>query len=362
LKNQGIKNICILLKDLPAGGAEKQAILLAKELTAYHKVTFVLFNNRIDEKLDRLIQQYQINLVILKGNKATKLFQFFKLLRSNKIDIIFSFLLTANVIGSLVGGLAGIKNRIGGIRNALLDPKKEKPEKLIHNFFSSLTIFNNHNGAEYYGSRGFEKNKIRVITNCITLPKDQHTKNIDLNLIKILTVGRFVEQKDHFTAILTIKNLVNLGYKNIQYTIVGYGVLENKIRQYIHQHKLNEVINVSINPANINDYYNQANIYLCTSLFEGISNTILEAMSFHLPIIATNVGDNKYLVENGHNGYLVEKQNIDQTTHSIIKLIDQPKLMTLFGEKSYAKVKAEFSPTRFTDNYLQLIKELDRTK
>jgi glycosyltransferase involved in cell wall biosynthesis len=60
-------------------------------------------------------------------------------------------------------------------------------------------------------------------------------------------------------------------------------------------------IKIFINPANIPDILNECDIYLSTSLFEGLSNSIMEAMVAGLPVIATDVGDNKYLVKDGFN-------------------------------------------------------------
>ena len=171
----------------------------------------------------------------------------------------------------------------------------------------------------------------------------------------IVTVGRFVKQKDYFSAIMAISKLVSLGYQNIHYRIIGFGSLEQEIREKIKEQNVDQYISLVINPSNINQFYESSNIYLCTSLFEGLSNSLLEAMSFGLRIGATDVGDNKHLVEDDYNGYLVKKKAVNEIADSLIKLIRKPELISVFGMNSYKKVKLNYSVEAFKENYLKLL-------
>lgn len=89
---------------------------------------------------------------------------------------------------------------------------------------------------------------------------------------------------------------------------MGYGSLEAQIREWIKQYGIDDITTVYINPNNIAELLDQANIYISTSLFEGTSNSIMEAMNADLPIVATNVGDNGQLVQNRENGFLSNKK------------------------------------------------------
>ena len=92
---------------------------------------------------------------------------------------------------------------------------------------------------------------------------------------------------------------------------IGFGKLEQEIRRWVKEEGITDITNILINPDDISGYLSKADIYLSTSLFEGTSNSIMEGMNADLPIIATNVGDNAYLVEEGKNGHLTEKKDID---------------------------------------------------
>ncbi len=348
----------MIIQALPAGGAEKQAIMLVNQLSEYHNVYLVIYKNEIDKRFELILSRSSINITILKGNPVIKLYNFYRLLQQRKIEILFSYLLTGNFFGSVIGKLAGVKYRIGGIRNAQLNPKKEILERFIHNYINTSTIFNNYSGSENYGKRGFSKDKITVIQNCIDTSEFRVNEKKANQKIKIVTVGRFVKQKDFYTGIDSIKYLIDSGYTEIQYQIIGYGKLENQIRERIDNFGLNGYITMFINPKNLDDFYKSADIYLCTSIFEGLSNTILEAMSFCLPVVATNVGDNMQLVNDGKNGFLVEPKNLNQISNALLRFINNRDLLKSYGLNSYNKVKSEYSINTFTNNYLTFIKRL----
>ena len=75
---------------------------------------------------------------------------------------------------------------------------------------------------------------------------------------------------------------------------------------------------------------------------EGFSNTILEYMSFSLPVIATNVGGNSEVIKNGLNGFLIEKNNIQQLKKKLVLLIQNNKLRRKMGQSGYEIIKEKF--------------------
>ncbi len=347
------KNICILSKDLVAGGAEKQALILANTLSSYHNVSVIVFKDIIHDRNKKFIEENHIPIQVLHGNFIVKSFLVYKILRKKNIDILISYLFKGNLVCGLVGLLAGVQVRIGGIRNAILNPKKERIERILHNRFNSLTIFNNYSGAELYAKRKFKPDKILVVPNCISFPDQIARKNS--SDVKVLTVGRFVPQKDYYTAIKAFSQIIEHGIINVHYTIIGWGVLEYEIRRWIKEMKIEKYVSIIINPLNVLDYYKQADIYLSTSLFEGISNTIMEAMSYSLPCIVTDVGDNSRLIKNNSNGFVHTIKDIDGIANSLTKLMLNKKLREDFGYESYLKIKNEYSINHFTENYLKII-------
>ncbi len=348
------KNICVFIQALPAGGAEKQAIMLTYLLSCQHHIYLVLYKNNIDKRLEILLNKYAINVQILKGNPVVKWIQLYRFFKAKKIDVIISYLLTANLIGSVIGSIARVPFRLGGIRNAMLDKKKEIIERFIHNRLNTLTIFNNYSGASRYATRGFNEDKITVIPNCIEIP-DISTNTKKTGDTSILSVGRFVEQKDFLLAIDVINELIISGIMHFKYQIIGNGKMEYELRSRISKLNLDNYISIIVNPTCLDDYYRNADIYLCSSIFEGTSNTILEAMAYHLPVVATNVGDNNLLIEDGNNGFLSPAKDLKGLSNSLKKLIENKELRCSFGDYGYKKVKKEYSQKSFIEKYTHLL-------
>jgi glycosyltransferase involved in cell wall biosynthesis len=269
-------------------------------------------------------------------------------------------LLTTNFIGGVLGKLAGVRNTVGGIRSSKLEGKKEMLQKFIQNHLITRTIYNNYNGYDLLSRQGFDSKKALVIPNGFEINKEQVTR-LNNDKITIVSVGRFHRAKDYLTAIKSIVKLKET-YRNIIYYIIGYGELENQIRNWINEHQANEFIVVLINPNNINEYYRKSDIYLMTSVFEGLSNTVLEAMSFSLPLVLTDVGDNNRLVVDKQNGYLCNAKDIEKITNSLIILCNSSKKRILFGKKSYEILNENYTEEKFKERYINLIEQLSEMK
>ena len=110
-----------------------------------------------------------------------------------------------------------------------------------------------------------------------------------------------------------------------------------------------------INPGNIPELLKNADIYLSTSLFEGTSNSIMEAMNWSLPIVATDVGDNYCLVSNHENGTLHKIGDIGAMAASLSALLDDVDLRIEYGMESNKRLEKYYSRQIFMANYLKLL-------
>jgi glycosyltransferase involved in cell wall biosynthesis len=355
-----MKKIAILINSLTSGGAEKQASLLAKGLSVKYKVLFIIFDGEnINQRFYAFINNNSnIDIRILNDNKLGILTKVYSIYKTEKPDIAFSYLPLGNFINGIAGKLAGVKYRIGGIRNSFLEKYKFLPQKLIHNYLLQGSISNSLAGKITHVEAGQNKAPVFHIPNCYPLNTSILTRPVSQS-IKIISVGRFVQQKNYELALASVlKCKTYLLEKNIDltitYDIVGYGELEAEVRQMVTSMRLDDIVQIIINPPNINSYYEAADIYLCSSSFEGLSNSIMEAMSFSLPIVATNVGGNPELVDDNINGYITE-ETTDALSQKLIHLVENSEIRHKFGIESYNKIKDYFSVQAFYDRYDALI-------
>lgn len=353
--------VAIICKTFLKGGAEKQALILTKLLVEKGINTILVnwYGEKVDQRNLKFISDNSLRYFPMSGSYFNKLKKFQKIIKEEETSIILSYLTLANFVSGISKILHGNILTIGGIRNEKLPYYKFIFEKLIHNYLNDATVFNNFSAKEKFKKKGFNPEKIHVIQNAIDaagLNLDQKNSNGE---IKIITVGRFVKQKDYITSLRSFSNLVDRNKdKEFKYYIVGYGPLENEVRSMAEQLKIEKRIKIFINPADVTGILRSSDIFLSTSLFEGVSNSIMEALVAGLPIVATNVGDNSYLVKNGQNGYLVPCKDVDTIVDKLEYLSGSQEIRRQFGKNSIKIVEADFSKNKLLDSYLELFAKL----
>lgn len=353
-----MKDIAIFVKNLTSGGAEKQSVLLAKALSGYYQIHYIIFNgNKIHPKyMDLLKEDPRIQIQSFIGGHLSRYNEFVTYLQKNNIRVIFSYLTAANFYACMAGRKVNAKV-FTGLRNAQLPLLKCWADKLLTNSFAEKAISNSYSGKENFIAKGFKSEKIIVIPNCFEHIKD-YTQKKRKDKVHIITVGRFVPQKDYETAIHAIAELKKT-YDNIVFDIVGYGNMETQVRKWIRQYVIDDITTIYINPNNIAELLDQADIYISTSLFEGTSNSIMEAMNADLPIVATNVGDNGKLVQNQKNGFVTNKKDWKDIASKLAILIDNEELSLNMGKQSKLFLSTNYSIEKFRELYLSVLSSIE---
>ena len=347
-----MKNVSILIPTIDSGGAEKQAVLLAILLSKYIDVQLiVLYGKHIEYKQNvDLLTNSTVNIHKLSGNMLSKMISIWRILKKSNTAVLLNYLTMPNFVGSFVGRMCRIRV-YNGIRNSRLPKSKMLIEKLAHNIWATGTIYNCYSGATHFSKLGFRKSKNIVIPNCF--PNIAEPIHREERVVKtIITVGRFDPQKDYETL---IKCIAQLRRKDFRLCIVGYGILEKQIRYWIKEYGIEDKTDIHIKPNNVSELERNADIYISTSLFEGTSNSIMEALNWSLPIVATNVGDNEHLVIDGENGFLHPVGDVEGLATSIKRLLDSSTLRNNMGQKGNQNLRDNYSMKLFEKRYIDLI-------
>jgi len=193
---------------------------------------------------------------------------------------------------------------------------------LIEQLDAIYTI--SEHGKKYLESRYQYLGK-KITINRLGTEAGAHTAHSKRPTFSIVSCSWISEVKRVDRIISVLSRLPN---KNIQWTHLGGGILENemiKAAQRQLEGKIDWNITGVISHEEIMKQYadNDYNLFINLSSSEGIPVSIMEACSYGIPILATNVGGSSEIVDDGYNGFLVEKDFSDENVVSIIERVLQ---------------------------------------
>jgi len=173
--------------------------------------------------------------------------------------------------------------------------------------------------------------------------------------IHCLTVARLVDFKGVDVA---VKAFTLLKDKQIFLHIFGDGPLRSWLERFIEENDLsNKVFLHGVKPNElVLEYMRACDAFIMPSRREGLSSAILEALSCGMPIIASNVGGNKYVVVKGFNGFLYSRENHEELAKAIMLLAQNEELRKLMGERSLKIWRELFSPQTVIKQFIRVVK------
>lgn len=201
-------------------------------------------------------------------------------------------------------------------------------------------------------NRHYLKNSKRgkVVYNGVANPKFR--KNTFLhNPARLLMVARFSNQKDQATLIQSVQSLKDC----VVLTLVGNGPTLDKNEKLVNKLGLQDYVKFEGFHRNIDDYLKDSDIFILSTHYEGLPISIIEAMSFELPIIATNRNGNSELVVDGFNGFLTDGTVRDMEL-KIKKVLKNTKLLGENSKKLFLrKFQLDKVLNSVNDVYLQQV-------
>jgi glycosyltransferase involved in cell wall biosynthesis len=158
-------------------------------------------------------------------------------------------------------------------------------------------------------------------------------------------VGRIMPEKDLVTW-LRAAALVAEKYPRARFILVGDGRNGETLDELKNLAARLGIADRVLFPGyrlNLLPFYASFDIFVLTSLGEGLPNSILEAMAMGIPVVAVDVGGVKELVSDGNSGYVLPRGDAYGLSQAILALTDNPKLRAEMGQAGRIKVEQEFS-------------------
>ncbi len=347
-----MKKVLFVTGSLRRGGAERVLSILANEMAEkgwqVHILT-LLFSKRG--------YQLNTNVEVIDISKEERnqmldaprlILQTRKIIKQLKPDAVISFMVTINIVTWLATRFLGVVF-IPSERN---DPSvgRGKVISFLQNLVykqSTKTVMQTERAKNYF-ERKVQDNSI-IIPNPIVV----HNMAASVKECRIVSVGRLEPQKNR-ELLIEAFNEVHKRYPEYVLEIFGEGSLETKLQKQINDKELGEFVKLCGNVQNIHERIANAEVFVLSSDYEGLSNALLEALMMGLPCITTNCAGSEDAIENGKNGIIVPVGDKEALVSAMCALIEDKDMAMRLGMEA-VKRSAKFSKDTIVNQWMELV-------
>lgn len=202
--------------------------------------------------------------------------------------------------------------------------------------------------------------KIKLIYNGVEMDKFKDVNIYEKDVNTMLAVGRLTNQKDHMTLLKAFKKMKDMCICNNMYipklNIIGDGELKKELLDYVKRENLIEVNFVGV-VKDVENYLKSSQVYIMSSIYEGLSLSLIEASVSGISVICTDVGSNDEIINDSVNGIIVESRDYEMMAEYMFKLIEDEELRIKL-RKNYKKSITKFGIVECSKSHIDLYKTI----
>ena len=333
-------HITFLLASLGSGGAERVVSLLANKMVERgHQLEIICL--KFNDVYYQTDSRVKVTLAMEQTtNRLTEVFWLRKYLKKQNPDVVIPF--TEGVYCFTILSLLGTGIPI--IASERLDPAvMSQTRKFLKKLllpYADWLVVQTQSIKEYFPK------KIQAKTSIIYNPvNDEVFHQIENGELKIengervnciISVGRLYPQKNQEMMIRAFAKVAD-EFPDWQLVIYGEGPLRESLELIVESLEMQGRVLLPGRTEYVIEELRKSKIFCMSSDYEGMSNSMIEAICVGLPIITTDVSGVKELVEVGVNGFVVPCGDVDKLSTSFEKLMNSGQLINDFSKSSYAK-------------------------
>lgn len=341
-----------LITSFKLGGAEK---FLANILPALNDFKHIAVSLGSATELSQALQTQGITCYNLNSGKyfsPKAILSFYKIIKQHQPKILITYLIHADIFGRIFGRLFAKAKIICFLRSSLDAPKYRLfflAERLTSCLVDKYFAVSKTTKKIYMVKAGINGNKIIVIPNGIKLENfpliPTQPLKVELNLpssaLLIGTVSRLVMEKNT-NLLISAFFKVSQNFPNAFLVICGDGPEKNKLIELSKRYNIEQKIFFLGFRSDISKILSSLDIYCQLSAFEGMSNSILEALISGCPLLISDIEANLEICENEKNGLLVNIAKPEILVSKLTTLITDSSLRNKLHNHNLA-LRSKFS-------------------
>lgn len=355
-------SIVHLITTLDAGGAE---VMLYKTLSCMNRKRFrsivvgMTDLGSVGKKINALGIEVETLGMRLGRPTLSGLWRLYRILKKSRPAILHTYMYHANLLGLLVGRMAGVSRIVWSLRCSEMDFKRYRALTRwvvrLGAWLSpgvDLLLSNSYAGIRHHQQMGYRNSSLRVISNGFDLEQFTPDKKVyvefrralGLNTRDILIglIARWDPMKDHETFIRAA-SIVSEKFPNVYFILAGSNIEKGnpELMRMIEENRLDGRVFLLGLVDDVRRVNMALDIACSSSLGEGFSNAIGEAMACGVPCVVTDVGDSAWLVDK--TGRVVPPRDSEGIATALLELVHNPELRNYLGNEARKRMQTHFN-------------------
>jgi glycosyltransferase involved in cell wall biosynthesis len=276
-------------------------------------------------------------------------------IRKNRIQIVHSYGFYSNVFTVPTAWLAGKSFVVASIRDTgdVLTPAQRRVQRMVCRL-ADCVLVNAEAIRDTLVEQGYAPGKIIVIRNGITLEKfGKRQRNSVLReelalplFAPLVVVFSRLNQMKGIQYFLDAAIILAGRFPDVRFLVVGDGESRKELEEYARRVGLGQRTVFTGFRSDVPELLSEAAVSVLPSLSEGLSNSLLESMASGVPVVATRVGGNPEVIEDGVTGLLVPLRDSAALAAAVGRLLEDKDLAASFGQAGIRRVAELFSMER----------------
>lgn len=358
------KKIILFIPSIEGGGVEKNFFIISNFLTKnLENIFLITAEKNVSKKTGNIKIIYPKSNFWRKSGRFRKyiicLFLLGKMLLHEKNSLVFSF--QANLYAIFLCKFFNTK---------IIARSNASPSGWSNNFFKKLIykfgfsladkIIVNSLQFQREMKQKFSINAVHIYNplnkkEILRLSKNKIKEKFNKKYLKIITVGRLVDQKDHITILKALNGIKD--YLRFHLIIIGRGINQSKLEKYLKHNKIKKLVKIYYT-SNPYPYIKASDLFILSSVYEGLPNVLLEAVTLKKFIISSDCPTGpREILNNQKGGFLFKSGDYKTLGKKILEFSKKRKYLNKKIIYSYNNLD-RFDYKKNLNKYLNAINSL----
>jgi glycosyltransferase involved in cell wall biosynthesis len=373
------------------GGADENTLFTMEGLDKDKYEVDLITGEEFDKDILKKVKNHPFDIIQIKRLKwklnflydPIVLIKLIKMIRKNHYDIVHTHTTKAGILGRIAARIAGVPVIVHGLHGStfqafnsgLLNWLLFLFEKFTSRF-TDVYISVSKVLSETYIEKGIgKKDNHYTVYSGMELSKFYHARDkisyqekyeelgINAGEFLIGNVARLETRKGHQFLFNAFKNVVEeQKYGHVKLLIIGEGNKRKYLENYVKELNLGDKVIFTGYRKDVEELMALMDIFVLTSLREGLPRVLVQAAAVGMPSVAFNVDGVPEIIKDNYNGFLVKAKDVEQLENRIVKYMNNKELVFLHGRNGREFIENKWSIKGMVDRIDKIYQKLVREK